>query len=184
MAVPFSLPRLDAGGRLHARFVLGSLRGPGQMASGRYPRQREYPHPPPPSRNRTRRTINMVDISHLILHSMHCSLGTNAECTPTDGGNPRRLQGTMCRCCRPRGKKCGSSDEKRVEARRRTGGRVAVRSCGANTGEGRQRIVQPAVRTQSRRARVAADSGTRVDREHRSRPALRSNPQSRRDVSK
>jgi hypothetical protein len=39
--------------------------GPGQRASRCYPRQREYPHPPPPSRNNTRRTINMVVISHL-----------------------------------------------------------------------------------------------------------------------
>jgi hypothetical protein len=39
--------------------------GPGQLASRRYPRQREYPHPPPPSRNNTRRTINRVVISHL-----------------------------------------------------------------------------------------------------------------------
>jgi hypothetical protein len=32
------------------------------MASVRYPRQREYPHPPPPSTNNTRRTINRVVI--------------------------------------------------------------------------------------------------------------------------
>jgi hypothetical protein len=30
-----------------------------------YPRHREYPHPPPPSKNNTTRTINMVDISFL-----------------------------------------------------------------------------------------------------------------------
>ena len=42
--------------------LLVSLRGPSEMASGNYPRQREYPHPPPPSRNNTRITINKVDI--------------------------------------------------------------------------------------------------------------------------
>jgi len=30
-----------------------------------YPRQREYPHPPPPSKNNTRRIINIVDIFYL-----------------------------------------------------------------------------------------------------------------------
>lgn len=33
------------------------------MASERYPRQREYPHPPPPSTNNTRTIINMVIMS-------------------------------------------------------------------------------------------------------------------------
>jgi hypothetical protein len=46
-------------------------RGPGHIASGRYARQREYPHPPPPSRNNTRSTINRVDISHLV--SIQCN---------------------------------------------------------------------------------------------------------------
>src|ERR1017187_9437888 len=41
------------------------------MASVRYLRKREYPHPPPPSRNNTRRTINRVDISYLL--SIQCS---------------------------------------------------------------------------------------------------------------
>jgi len=38
-----------------------------------YPRQREYPHPPPPSKNKTRRIINMVVISHL--SSLQCRAG-------------------------------------------------------------------------------------------------------------
>src|ERR1039457_1148744 len=34
-------------------------------AAGRYPRQREYPHPPPPSKNNTNRTIKIVSMSYL-----------------------------------------------------------------------------------------------------------------------
>jgi hypothetical protein len=36
--------------------------GTPQVVTKHYPRQREYPHPPPPSKNKTRRIINIVDI--------------------------------------------------------------------------------------------------------------------------
>ena len=71
--------------------------GLGQLASRRYPRQREYPHPPPPSRNNTRRTINMVVISHLLSGPEQCRLGTKAECVRTQGRNPRLPQVVRCR---------------------------------------------------------------------------------------
>jgi hypothetical protein len=45
-----------------------------------YPRQREYPHPPPPSKNTTRRTINKVVISHLFAIPVQCRFGTKADC--------------------------------------------------------------------------------------------------------
>lgn len=77
--------------------------GPGQMASGRYPRQREYPHPPPPSTINTRRTINRVVISHLFSIAVQCRLGTKAE---PQGRNPRFPQIVMCKSCRRKGKKC------------------------------------------------------------------------------
>jgi len=51
------------------------------MARLRYPRQREYPQPPPPSKNNTRITISMVVIVHLVFaHPVQCRLGTKAEC--------------------------------------------------------------------------------------------------------
>jgi hypothetical protein len=42
-------------------FQVGEFAGR-SMASEHYPRQREYPQPPPPSKNNTRRTINRVSI--------------------------------------------------------------------------------------------------------------------------
>ena len=66
-ASPFVIEVALLGCNQHPRW--GSR--PGQLASGRYPRQREYPHPPPPSRNNTRRTINSVVISHLF--SIQCN---------------------------------------------------------------------------------------------------------------
>ena len=39
-------------------------RSAGKGPAGRYPRQREYPQPPPPSKNNTTRTIKRVSISH------------------------------------------------------------------------------------------------------------------------
>jgi hypothetical protein len=45
-------------------FLLLNLSHGLPFESGRYARQREYPHPPPPSKNNTRRTINTVVISH------------------------------------------------------------------------------------------------------------------------
>jgi hypothetical protein len=42
-------------------FQVGDFAGR-SMARGRYRRQREYPQPPPPSKNTTRRTINIVSI--------------------------------------------------------------------------------------------------------------------------
>jgi hypothetical protein len=37
------------------------------MARGRYPRHREYPQPPPPTKNNTKITINKVSIVLLYL---------------------------------------------------------------------------------------------------------------------
>ena len=36
-----------------------------RSTAGCYPRQREYPQPPPPSKNNTKRTINRVSMFHL-----------------------------------------------------------------------------------------------------------------------
>jgi hypothetical protein len=49
------------------------------MARERYPRQREYPHPPPPSTNNTRTTINMVIMSSPFYSILvQCRLETKA----------------------------------------------------------------------------------------------------------
>jgi hypothetical protein len=45
-------------------------------AQWHYRRKREYPQPPPPSRNNTRRTINRVDIFYLFSIQEDCRLGT------------------------------------------------------------------------------------------------------------
>ncbi len=65
------------------------------MAAGRYPRLREYPHPPPPSRSNTTRIINtvVISISSPLLDPVRwpvlCRLGAKAECAGTRGRNPR-----------------------------------------------------------------------------------------------
>jgi hypothetical protein len=50
---------------LHAYDGNPESRGEGQGPAGRYLRQREYPQPPPPSKNNTRRTINTVSMVYL-----------------------------------------------------------------------------------------------------------------------
>src|ERR1700689_715178 len=74
-----------------------------RMVSECYPRQREYPHPPPPSKNNTRRIINMVVISHLFSLSVPCRLRTKAECAPYSRWeavtNAARLDGCSFQSC-------------------------------------------------------------------------------------
>src|ERR1035441_7356320 len=48
-----------------------------QCLASAYPRQREYPQPPPPSRNNTRIMINRVDMYYLA--SSTSRLGTKAK---------------------------------------------------------------------------------------------------------
>lgn len=79
------------------------------MARLRYPRQREYPQPPPPSKNNTRITISMVVIVHLFF-AVQC----NADWEPklnvrTTRSKPEPLASVRCRVCLLRGKKCCSA---------------------------------------------------------------------------
>jgi len=79
------------------------------MARLRYPRQREYPQPPPPSKNNTRITISMVVIVHLFF-AIQC----NADWEPklnvrTTRSKPEPRASVMCRFCLPQGKKCCSA---------------------------------------------------------------------------
>jgi hypothetical protein len=55
---------------------------PSKRYSGCYPRQREYPQPPPPSKNNTIRTITMVDIFYISFFHMQCRLLAKADIRP------------------------------------------------------------------------------------------------------
>ncbi len=50
------------------------------MARSRYPRQREYPQPPPPSKNSTTITINRVSIVSPLFGLLFLTLYTHVLC--------------------------------------------------------------------------------------------------------
>src|SRR5579863_8347900 len=66
---------------LHVRTADAISLAPSQLKSPkRYRRNREYPQPPPPSRNNTRRTINIVDIFLPLSPFTGVQVGGQGEC--------------------------------------------------------------------------------------------------------